>query len=65
VGVFAQTDYLTMHAGSLVHMAHVLHEAGQTEEALEAANEAERLYAQKGATFFEDRTRQLIESWTA
>jgi class 3 adenylate cyclase/tetratricopeptide (TPR) repeat protein len=64
VEVFAQTDYLTMHADGLVHMAHVLREAGQTGKALEAASEAERLYARKGATFFEDRTRQLIKSWT-
>jgi class 3 adenylate cyclase/tetratricopeptide (TPR) repeat protein len=64
VEILARTDYLTMRADALVQMAHVLREAGQTAEALEAASEAERLYGQKGATFFEDQTRQLIGSWT-
>jgi ATP/maltotriose-dependent transcriptional regulator MalT len=62
--IFGKTDYLTMHATALVHVAHVLHESGKDGEALSTAREAEQLYARKGATFFEEKTRQLIESWS-
>jgi class 3 adenylate cyclase len=64
VEVFAGTDYLSMHAETLVHLAHVLREAGKEAEAIETAQQAERLYQQKGAMLFERRTRKLIESWS-
>jgi tetratricopeptide (TPR) repeat protein len=64
VDILAETDYLTMHATALVHVAHVLHQSGKDREALSAARKAEELYTRKGATFLEERTQQLIESWS-
>ena len=40
VAIMAQTDYIDQHAGTIVHLAHVLQEAGKTAEALAAAREA-------------------------
>jgi class 3 adenylate cyclase/tetratricopeptide (TPR) repeat protein len=65
VAIMARTDYLDRHGQSLVSQAMVLRESGKTEEALAAAREAVVLYERKGATFFVERTRRLIEEWTA
>jgi hypothetical protein len=45
-------------------MARVLRAAGKHDEAIEAANRAIELFEAKGATFFVDRTRKLIEDWS-
>ncbi len=53
------------HGDMLVHLAHVLREAGKADEAVTAAREAVALYDRKGATFFVERTQRLIDEWTA
>ena len=63
--IMATTDYLAQHGDVLVHLAHVLREAGRTDEAMAAARQAVALYEQKGATFFVERTQRLIEEWTS
>jgi tetratricopeptide (TPR) repeat protein len=63
--IMATTDYLSVHGDVLVHLAHVLREAGKLDEALAAARQAVALYEQKGATFFVERTQRLIEEWTS
>ena len=63
--IMAQTDYLDQHGDVLVHLARVLREVGKRDEAVAAAREAVALYEQKGATFFVERTRRLIDEWTA
>jgi hypothetical protein len=60
-----RTDYLDQHAEVLVHLAHVLREAGKADEAVATAQEAMALYGQKGATFFVERIQRLIDEWTA
>jgi class 3 adenylate cyclase/tetratricopeptide (TPR) repeat protein len=62
--IVAATDYLAQHGDVLVHLAHVLREAGKADEALAAAREAVALYEQKGATLFVERTQRLIDDWT-
>jgi tetratricopeptide (TPR) repeat protein len=61
--IMAATDYLAQHGDMLVHLAHVLREAGKAEEALAAARQALRLYEQKGATFYVEETQRLIREW--
>jgi class 3 adenylate cyclase/tetratricopeptide (TPR) repeat protein len=63
--MMATTDYLRPHGDSLRHLAHVLHQAGKTEEGLAAARQAAALYARKGATVLVDRTERLIAEWSA
>jgi class 3 adenylate cyclase/tetratricopeptide (TPR) repeat protein len=62
--ILGQTDFLRQHGDILVHLAHVLRQAGKADEALAAARQAVALYEQKGATFFVDRTQRLIDDWT-
>jgi len=62
--IMAKTDYLAVHGDVLVHLAHVLWAAGKPDEAVAAARKALALYEQKGATFFVERTRRLIDEWT-
>jgi class 3 adenylate cyclase/tetratricopeptide (TPR) repeat protein len=64
VEIMGRTDYLDQHAEMLVHLAHVLHEAGKVEEAIGSAREAMALYERKGATYWVDLTQRLIERWT-
>ncbi len=64
VEIMARTDYLIHHGEVLVHLAHVLRQAGKSDEALAAAREATALYERKGATFLVDQTERLIEEWT-
>jgi tetratricopeptide (TPR) repeat protein len=61
--IMATTDYLAHHGDVLVHLARVLLEGKKTAEATEAARAALALYEQKGATFFVERTRRLIDDW--
>jgi tetratricopeptide (TPR) repeat protein len=63
--IIGQTDYLDQHGEILVHLAQVLHEAGKDHDAVTALREATALYEQKGATFFVERTRRLIDRWAA
>jgi ATP/maltotriose-dependent transcriptional regulator MalT len=63
--IMRQTDYLDQHGNTLVHLAHVLREAGKLDEAVAMAREAVALYERKGATFFVERTQRLIDGWTA
>jgi len=63
VEIMARTDYLVQHGDMVVHLAHVLRQAGKADEALGAAREATALFEQKGATFLVDRTERLIEEW--
>ena len=46
VAIMAQTDYIDQHAGTIVHLAHVLQEAGKTAEALAAARRRRPLRAE-------------------
>ncbi|HYM51881.1 MAG TPA: adenylate/guanylate cyclase domain-containing protein, partial [Candidatus Dormibacteraeota bacterium] len=62
--IMGKTDYLDQHGRVVVHLAHVLRDAGNAEGALAAAREALALYQQKGATFFVERTQRLIDDWT-
>jgi class 3 adenylate cyclase/tetratricopeptide (TPR) repeat protein len=62
--IMAQTDYLDQHADVVVHLAHVLHEAGKTKDAVAAAREAVALYDQKGATLLVEQTQRLIQDWS-
>ncbi|MEO6059033.1 MAG: adenylate/guanylate cyclase domain-containing protein [Candidatus Limnocylindria bacterium] len=64
VEIMARTDYLVHHGEALVHLAHVLWQAGKVDEALAAAREATALYEQKGATLLVDQTERLIDVWT-
>jgi hypothetical protein len=64
VMIMGRTDYLALHADSLVHLAHVLRAAGKGDEALAAARQAAGLYEQKGATVLVDRTQSLIADWS-
>jgi hypothetical protein len=64
VMIMGRTDYLALHADSLIHLAHVLHAAGKGDEALGAARQAAGLYEQKGATVLVDRTQSLIVDWS-
>jgi len=63
--IMAQTDYLDQHGDVLVHLAHVLREAGKRDDAVAAVREATALYEQKGATFLVERTQRLIHDWTS
>jgi class 3 adenylate cyclase/tetratricopeptide (TPR) repeat protein len=63
--VLAATDFLHQHGDMLVHLAHVLREAGKVDEAAAAAREAVALYERKGATFVARRTQRLIDGWSA
>jgi len=64
VAIMARTDYLDRHGQALVHQAMVLRAAGKPDEALEKAREAVALYDRKGATFFAEKTRRLIDEWS-
>ncbi|HEY4767391.1 MAG TPA: tetratricopeptide repeat protein, partial [Candidatus Limnocylindria bacterium] len=64
VEIMARTDYLVQHGDVVVHLAHVLRQAGKADEALAAAREATALYERKGATFLVDRTERLLVGWT-
>jgi class 3 adenylate cyclase/tetratricopeptide (TPR) repeat protein len=64
VAIMEKTDYLAMHGDALVHLARILRAAGKADEAVAAAREAVELYGRKGATFFVERTRKLIEEWS-
>ena len=64
VELIGQTDYLEAHAGSLVHLANVLKESGNAEEAIASAREAMALYDRKGATYFVEKTQRLIDDWS-
>jgi hypothetical protein len=48
----------------LVHLAHVLHEAGKADDAVAAAGKAIALFERKGATFFVEKTKGLIDEWS-
>ena len=61
VAMMERTDYLEFHGHALVHLARVLQAAGKADEAVAAARQAMELYDRKGATFFVERTRKLIE----
>ncbi|MEO8252465.1 MAG: adenylate/guanylate cyclase domain-containing protein [Chloroflexota bacterium] len=65
LAIMARTDYLSIHGAVLIHLAYVLHGGGRTAEAIEAARQALNLYGQKGATFFVERTENLIQEWGA
>jgi class 3 adenylate cyclase/tetratricopeptide (TPR) repeat protein len=65
VAIMETTDYLASRAITLVHMARVLRAAGKHDDAVEAADRAIELFEAKGATFFVERTRKLIEGWSA
>jgi hypothetical protein len=45
-------------------MARVLRAAGKHEEAVDAAGRAVEVYEAKGATFFVEHTRKLIDGWS-
>ncbi|HUG94963.1 MAG TPA: hypothetical protein VMK30_02335, partial [Pleomorphomonadaceae bacterium] len=62
--IMGQTDYLSQRGDVLVHLAHVLREAGKNDEAVAAARKAEALYEQKGATFFVEQMQRLVDEWT-
>jgi hypothetical protein len=64
VAIIGHTDYLDQHAGALVHLAHVLQEAGKPDEAVASAREAVALYDRKGATFFVEKTQRLMDEWS-
>jgi class 3 adenylate cyclase/tetratricopeptide (TPR) repeat protein len=64
VGMAAQTDYLDLHGGALLDLAHVLHEAERDDEAVESARAALELFERKGIIPSAERTRQLIASWS-
>ncbi len=63
--IMAATDYLVEHGEMVMHLAHVLHEAGKGDEAIAAARDAIALYEQKGAALLVDNVRQQIADWTA
>ncbi len=56
--MMAVTDYLVEHGQALEDLAHVLHAAGEREEAITVADAAAGLYEAKGATFLADRARR-------
>ena len=62
--IMSATDYLVIHGETLEHLAHVLHAAGKTNEAVAAARHAVELYDRKGATFLVERARSLIREWS-
>jgi ATP/maltotriose-dependent transcriptional regulator MalT len=61
--IIGATDYLVSRADIGRHLAHVLHDAGRTDDAVEAAQRARGLYDRKGATFFVERIDRLIREW--
>ena len=61
--IIGATDYLHMHGDVVEHLAHVLHDAGRTADAAEAARRARDLYERKGATFLVERIDRLIREW--
>jgi class 3 adenylate cyclase/tetratricopeptide (TPR) repeat protein len=65
VAIMARTDYLPVHGDVVVHLAHVLHESGRVDEAVEAARQAVELYTRKGATALVERAQKLIAEWSA
>jgi class 3 adenylate cyclase/tetratricopeptide (TPR) repeat protein len=64
VEIMEKTDYLQSHAEALVHLAWVLRESGKGDGAGAAARQGLALYEQKGATFFVEQTRRLIDEWS-
>jgi tetratricopeptide (TPR) repeat protein len=64
VEIMGKTDYLQTRAEGLVHLAWVLRESGKEDEAEAAARQGLALYEQKGATFFVEQTRRLIDEWS-
>jgi predicted ATPase/class 3 adenylate cyclase len=64
VAIMADTDYLVVRGDLLVHLAHVLRDAGKLDQALTAARQGVVLYEQKGATLFAEQTQRLIDEWT-
>jgi class 3 adenylate cyclase/tetratricopeptide (TPR) repeat protein len=65
VTMASASDYLQHHANALYDLAHVVHEAGRSDEAVEAARAALELYERKGIIPSADRTRELITRWSA
>jgi class 3 adenylate cyclase len=65
VTMAAASDYLELHGDALVGLAHVLHAAGKSSEALEAARAGLALYERKGVIPSVERTRTLIAEWMA
>lgn len=61
--IIGATDYLVTHGDVVEHLAHVLHDAGRTADAVEAARIARELFERKGATFFVERMDRLIAEW--
>jgi class 3 adenylate cyclase/tetratricopeptide (TPR) repeat protein len=58
------SDYLWLHGGALLGLAHVLSEAGRNDEAVDAARAALELFERKGIVPSAERTRDLIASWS-
>ena len=56
-----RTDYVHHRADALVSLAHVCEAAGDSAEAVEAAQKALRLYEQKGAVVGAARARTVLE----
>ena len=56
-----RTDYVPHHADALVSLAHVCEAAGDSAEAVEAAEKALGLYEQKGAVVGAARARTVLE----
>ncbi|MEO8252464.1 MAG: hypothetical protein ABI578_08310, partial [Chloroflexota bacterium] len=61
--IMSATDYIVLRGEMAEHLAHVLHEAGKTDEALAAARQAMELYDRKGATFLVERAQNLVRQW--
>jgi class 3 adenylate cyclase/tetratricopeptide (TPR) repeat protein len=65
IGMADATDYLTLRASAWLSFAFVQHEAGRSDEAVNAARTALELYERKGATVLVDHARALIAGWSA
>jgi class 3 adenylate cyclase/tetratricopeptide (TPR) repeat protein len=65
VTMASASDYLEHQANARFDLAHVLHEAGRSADAVEAARAALELYERKGIIPSARRTRELITSWSA
>jgi tetratricopeptide (TPR) repeat protein len=65
VTMASASDYLEHQANARFDLAHVLHEAGRSADAVEAARAALELYERKGIIPSAHRTRELITSWSA
>jgi tetratricopeptide (TPR) repeat protein len=63
--IIGATDYLPVQGDVLWHLAHVLHDGGKTDAALQAIRLARDRYDRKGATFFVERVDRQIAAWEA